>query len=58
MTITNPSTLPDKQIYSKCKLGDIYQQPTNGLYFCNLCRIISPCTLHVHIKTTIQMDDV
>ncbi len=54
----NPSALPDKQIYSKCKLGDIYRQFTNGLYFCNLCKIVIPCTLDVHINTTIQVDDV
>ncbi len=31
--VTNPSTLPYKRVCSKCKLGDIYQQPSNGLYF-------------------------
>jgi hypothetical protein len=54
----NPFALPYKWVCSKCKLGDIYQQPTNGLYFCNLCKIATPCTLDVHINITIQVDDV
>jgi len=57
MIVMNPFALSYKWLCSKCKLGDIYQQFINGLYFCNLCNIVSPCTLDVHINTTIQVDD-
>ncbi len=52
--VTNPSTLPYKQVCSKCKLSDIYQQPSNGLYFCNLCKVVVACAFDIHTNTTIE----
>jgi len=49
--------MPYKQVCSKCKLGDIYQQPSNGLYFCNLCKVVVVCTFDIHINTTIKVVD-
>ncbi len=50
-----PFTLPYKWVCSKCKLGDIYWQPFNGLYFCSLCKVAATCTFDIHINTTIEV---
>ncbi len=47
-----PFTLPYKWVCSKCKLGDIYWQPSN---FCNLCKVVATCTFDIHINTTIEV---
>ncbi len=41
---------------SKRKLGDIYRQPSNGVYFCNLCKVVA-CAFDIHINTTIEVVD-
>ncbi len=53
--IINPSVLPYKRVCSKCKLGDIYQQPSNELYFCNLWKVAATCNFDIHINTTIEV---
>ncbi len=57
LIVTNPSTLPYKQVCSKCKISDIYQQPSNGLYFCNLCKVAATCAFDIHINSTIEIVD-
>ncbi len=53
--VTNPSTLPYKQVCSKCNLSDIYRYPSNGLYLCNLCKVATTCAFDIHINTTIEV---
>jgi hypothetical protein len=55
--VINPFTLPYKQVCSKCKLGDIYRQPSNMLYFYNLCEVALACAFIIHINTTIEVVD-
>jgi hypothetical protein len=55
--VTNPSILPYKQVCSKCKLGDIYQQPFKRLYFCNLYKVDTTCTFDIIITTTFEVVD-
>jgi hypothetical protein len=56
MIVTNIFALPYKLVCSK--FGDSYRHPIDGLNFYNLCKIFNPCTLDVHINTTIEVDDV
>ncbi len=55
--VINPSVLPYERICSICKLGDIYQQPSNRLYFYNLCKVIVVCAFDIHINSTIIVVD-
>jgi len=57
LTITNSSALPYKRVCSKCKLGDIYRQPFNELYFYNLCKVVATCVFHIDINSTIEVVD-
>jgi len=54
---TNPFALPYKWVCSKCKLGDIYWQPFNGLYFYNFCKVVATCAFDIDINTTIEVVD-